>query len=93
MNKPHNPTETQAEVDRNYEAFVKVLSSLLPARRDQYALMKTGKILGYYTTAQDARQAAETFIDDGLYSIQKVTDSSVDLGYFSHAVHFHPVPS
>ena len=93
MNKPHNPAETQAEVDRNYEAFVKVLSSILPARRDQYALMKTGKILGYYTTAQDARQAAETFIGDGLYSIQKVTDSSVDLGYFSHAVHFHPVPS
>ena len=93
MTQPHDPTDTQAEVDRNYEAFIKALPSILHNRRDRYALMKTGKILGYYSTALDARQAAETFIKDGIYSIQKVTDSSIDLGYFSHAVHFRPVQS
>ena len=91
MNQTHQSADLQAEVDRNYEAFVKILPSILSARRDRYALMKAGKILGYYSTALDARQAADSFIADGIYSIQKVTDSSIDLGYFSHAVHFRSI--
>ena len=93
MNQAHCVNDIQTEVNRNYEEFVKALPEILPAHRDRYALMKDGKILGYYSTAHDARQAAETFIKDRIYSIQKVTDSSIDLGYFSHAVHFRPVHS
>jgi len=76
----------QAEVDRNYAEFVKQLPSLLPQHRDKFALMKDGKILGFYSTAQDAEQAAQTFIQDGIFSIQEVTDVSVNLGFFTHAV-------
>jgi hypothetical protein len=76
----------QKEVDRNYEAFVKLLPGLLSSHRGQYALMKDAGILGFYSTAQDANSAAETFIQDGLYSIQHVTDTPIDLGFFSHAV-------
>lgn len=76
----------QAEVDRNYAEFVKQLPALLPLYRDKFALMKGGKILGYYTTAQDAAEAAQTFIKDGLFSIQEVTDVSINLGFFTHAV-------
>ncbi len=86
MNQSHNSADIQAEVDRNYEAFLKALPSILPTRRDRYALMKAGKILGCYSTALDARQVAEAFIKDSIYSIQMVTDSSIDLGYFSHAI-------
>ena len=81
----------QDEVDANHEAFVKLLPSLLATHRDQYALLKNRKVLGYYSNAVDARTAAEAFISDKLYSIQRVTDTSVDLGYFSHAVHLSPV--
>jgi hypothetical protein len=76
----------QEEVDRNYDAFMKMLPELLTQHRGQHALMKDGKVLGFYSTPQDASSAAETFIPDGLYSIQHVTDAPVDLGYFSHAL-------
>lgn len=81
----------QEEVDRNYEEFLRMLPGLLVQHRGQHALMKDGKILGFYSTPQDASSAAETFIKDGLYSIQHVTDTPADLGYFSHAVPLVPV--
>jgi hypothetical protein len=85
--------ELQKEIDKNYDSFVAMLPTLIATHRDQYALMKNGEVLGYYSSAVDARTAAETFISDKLYSIQRVTDSPVDLGYFSHAVHSHNVQS
>lgn len=83
----------QEEVDRNYEVFVRMLPGLIPSYSGKYALMKGGEVLGYYSSAIDARTAAERFISDKLYSIQRVTDSPVDLGYFSHAVHSCPIQS
>lgn len=83
----------QDEVDRNYEEFRKQLPTLLGTHRDKYALMKDRKILGFYSTAADAYQAAQTFIPDGIFSIQEVTDSSINLGYFTHAVPLDHVQS
>jgi len=83
----------QVEVDKNYEAFAALLPTLLATHPDQFALMKNQKILGFFSTALDARTAAESFIQDKLYSIQQVTDTSVDLGFFSHAWDFGPVQS
>jgi hypothetical protein len=78
--------EIQKEINANYEAFVIELPRLLASHRDQFALMKGRKILGFYSSATDARTAGESFIADKLYSIQRVTDSTIDLGYFSHAL-------
>jgi hypothetical protein len=75
----------QEEVDRNYEAFIKELPNIIRDHRGQYALMKDEKIINYFSTAADARMAAEAFIKDGLFSIQQVTDAPVDLGYFNYA--------
>jgi len=76
----------QAEVDRNFEEFKKLLPSLLPVHRDRFALMKDGKILAFFSTVQDAAQAAEISIPDGVFSIQEVTDHTINLGFFTHAV-------
>jgi hypothetical protein len=76
----------QLEVDRNYAEFRKMLPLLLASHRDKYVLMKSGKILGYYSTAEDAAVAAENFISDGLFSIQEVTDSAINLGFFNYAI-------
>lgn len=70
---------------------MRLLPGILTAHKDRFALMKDGKILGYYSSSMDARSAADAFIPDKLYSIQKVTNSAIDLGYFSHAVHLGPV--
>jgi len=51
--------------------------------------MKDGEVLGYYSSAEDARVAGQTFIKDGLFSIQQVTSSVLDLGFFTYAVPVH----
>jgi hypothetical protein len=86
MTNTANTTRFQDEVDHNFDEFRKALPQLLATHRDKYALMKGGKILGYYSTANDAAEAAAAFIPDGLYSIQEVTDASINLGFYTHAV-------
>ena len=80
-------TDKRGEIDKNFEAFKEMLPSIILEHRNQYALMRHGKIVGYYSTMNDAYTTAETFYDDKIYSIQKVTNVAIDLGYFSHAVH------
>ena len=79
--------ERQREVDANYEAFVAILPSIIASHRDKYALMRHRQVVNFYVTAEDARSTGEKFYDDGVYSVQKVTNIPVDLGFFSHAVH------
>jgi len=72
------------EVDRNYDAFVRMLSSLLPDHRDEYALMRDGEIVGFYEKPGDANRAGVEMFADEIYSIQEVTDEPIDLGFWSH---------
>jgi hypothetical protein len=79
-------TDAQREVDENYDEFRKLLPAIIGQHRDKYALMKNRKILGYFSTAQDAREAADSFVSDGIYSIQQVTDTPLNLGFYTNAV-------
>jgi hypothetical protein len=76
----------QDEVDRNYDAFLRELPALIVSHRGQYALMKDEKIINFFSSAEDARAAAVAFIDDKVFSIQQVTDTPIDLGYFNYAL-------
>jgi hypothetical protein len=84
-------SEKREEVEKNYRAFQALLPGILAQHRDKYALMRHEKIVNYYSTMEDAYVTAVQFYPDGLFSIQKVTDVPVDLGYFSHAVPLRPV--
>jgi hypothetical protein len=79
--------QTAAQVQQNYEAFNEKLSGLLPKHRGEYALMKDGQIVGFFNTAMDAYVAGEAQLGLGNFSMQKVVDEPIDLGYFSHGVH------
>ncbi len=72
------------QVDQNYDAFTRVLGGLLPAHRDQLALMRDGEIVGFYDTPRDALVAATAIFPDEIFSIQEVTDQPIDLGFWSH---------
>ena len=72
------------EVDRNYDRFTRMLNDLLREHRDQLALMRDGKVVGFYSTPRDALEAATKKFPDGHYSIQEVTDEPIDLGFWSH---------
>jgi hypothetical protein len=75
------------EVDRNYAAFVGMLASLLPEHRDQLALMRDERIVGFFDTPRAALEAGYERFDDGIFSIQEVTDQPLHLGYCSDADH------
>ena len=75
------------EVDRNYGAFTRMLGTILADHRDQLALMRDARIVGYYDTPRDALRAATELFPDGIFSIQEVTDEPIDLGFWSHVGH------
>jgi hypothetical protein len=72
------------EVDRNYDQFMRMLGSLLPEHRDELALMREGRVVGFYQTPKQALRAATEMFPDGIFSIQEVTDEPIDLGFWSH---------
>lgn len=77
----------QIEVDRNLDAFRSLLPELLQTQPGKFALLRHREIAGFFDTLTDALVAGQKLYSDQLFSIQEVTESSVDLGFFSHAVH------
>jgi hypothetical protein len=77
----------QEEVDRNFEEFNKELPKLINTYLGKYALMRNREFIGFYDTAVDALTSANQLFSDGLFSIQRVTDKAIDLGFYSHAMH------
>ena len=77
----------QDEVNANFAAFQRILPELHRRDPNRWALMRRGTCVACYDTLRDAHTAARTQYDDGLFSVQKITATVVDLGWFSHAVH------
>ncbi|MDO6416026.1 hypothetical protein Q4F19_16670 [Sphingomonas sp. BIUV-7] len=73
-----------AEVDRNYDAFVRNLSMYLQDHRGAFALMKNANVIGFYGKPGDAFREGAARFPDGIFSIQEVTDEPIDLGFLSH---------
>ena len=72
-------------IARNYEAFEAMLPVLLAERRDQFALMRDGAVAGFFPSAGEAQQAGSAQFSDGLFSVQRVEDKVIDLGFYSYA--------
>ncbi len=77
--------EKQAEVDRNYEAFRKILPNLMKTHVGRFAVMRHEEPVAFFDTIRDAMVYAVNTYEDGLFSVQEVTQKPVDLGWFSHA--------
>ena len=76
----------QQEVDRNYEAFLKLDDDFYCQHFGSYALMKDTKVVEVFSTWQDARKAAKLLYGEEPFSIQEVGKEAIDLGFYSHAV-------
>jgi hypothetical protein len=74
------------EIDRNLERLLKALPDLMPDHGGQYALMRHGDIVDFFSDALDAQIAGNLKFDDSIFSIQRVQDAPEQLGYFSYAV-------
>jgi hypothetical protein len=69
----------------NYEAFEGMLPRLLIDAPGQFALLRDRRLVGTYPTAAEAHATGNRLFDDGLFSVQKVKEGAVSLGYFSYA--------
>lgn len=76
----------QEEIDRNFDAFQRLVGQHLPERKGQWALMRQGEIVSFHPNAGSAEGAGMARFKDDLFSIQELTDEVVDLGFFSHVV-------
>jgi hypothetical protein len=75
----------EEQVKLNYEAFKRLLPSLLK-ELNKHALMRDGEVVAIYDTMPDAVTTAQKLFPDGRWSIQKITDKPINLGYRSRAV-------
>jgi hypothetical protein len=73
------------EIDRNLIAFQSVMTRYLDNHRGDFAVIRDQGVVGICRTFKEAISQAHSRFDDGLFSIQEITDQPVDLGFFSHA--------
>ena len=78
-------SKKQQTINENYAAFEKLLPSLSDEHAGKFALIRHGEIVEFYDSARDAFVFGEDKFDDGLFSVQEVTTSTVDLGWYSRA--------
>ncbi len=73
------------EVERNFEAFQKLLPGLLDEHFGEIAVMRDGKLFALYPTMEEAGPAARKEFPDGFFSYQEVDDEPADFGGMSYA--------
>ncbi len=78
----------QEEVDRNYKAFKKMLSDLIKSDEGRFALLHDSGLIACFDTNRDAQLAGMKLLEGKRYSVQKITNRAVDLGYFSRGYIF-----
>lgn len=80
----HDPQRHQVEI--NYDAFQRVLGSILADHRHQYALMRDRQIVGFFKEPGDADREGHRRFADQVYSIQQVTEEPVELGLYANGL-------
>ena len=81
--KKHDSTQA----DLNYEAFRKLLPEILKSHAGQFALMRDGSIVEYFSTLGDAVKFGKEKFGDHNFSVQEVTSQSANLGFHSYALY------
>ena len=79
------------EVSQNYEAFQEMLPELLETHRGKFALIRHGEVIQHFDSVRDAVVYGQEKFEDGLFSVQEITDRVIDLGFYSYALHYGSV--
>lgn len=73
--------EVQEEVSRNYEFFLKERAKIPQHLLNKCVLIRNKEFIEYFDSIGDAEKYAKKVFEDGLYSIQKINDIPVNLGF------------
>jgi hypothetical protein len=80
----------QAEVDRNFEAFTKLLPELLQSHPGKFAVLHDARVIDFFDTLGDAVKFGRARFGDANFSVQEITRHGVNLGFHSYALYQHP---
>ena len=87
MEKGEKEKRQEEQVDLNFKVFQEKLPNLLKTHKGKFALMRDGEIVSFHNTNEAAyNEGIAKYYKDKIFSIQEVDDSSIDLGFFSHAM-------
>ena len=84
MNNESFKEQKKKQVEDNYKAFKEILPTIIKDHKGKQALMRGGKIVGYFDSPKEAYMSGLEKYKDRLFSIQEVTDEPISLGVFSH---------
>jgi hypothetical protein len=76
--------DRDAEIDRNFHAFQKVVGSLISTHAGEFAILRHGNVDAFFKSASDALTEAYKKFPDGIFSVQEVVTGPLDLGFYSH---------
>lgn len=80
--------DRSTEAQRNFSAFRERLPELLTTHQGKYALLHKGEIVDFFDSLSDAvRFGRSRYGSVDEFSIQQVTSTNVNLGFYAHAVH------
>lgn len=71
------------EVEGNFKAISSQMDWLIHVHAHKYALMRGGEVIEFYFSWEDAYRTGRRFFEDGRFSVQEVTRTPVDLGWYS----------
>ena len=75
----------RAEVQANYEAFEAELPSLVKRYEGKFAVYRHRQLLEFFDDYSVAEAFGRSRFDDGLFSIQEVTQEPLDIRWFKYA--------
>ena len=77
--------QQQAEVDRNAEAFLQQLPSLIDkGLSNKFVIMRNCKVVKALDSFEDAVLMGKTLFPDDPFSVQEVSTQMVELGSYSY---------
>ena len=77
--------DIENEVDQNFQYFQGIVADLMLSHAGQHAIIRHQEIVGYAVSATDAVTEGYRRFSDGLFSVQLITQTPLDLGFYSHA--------
>lgn len=73
--------EIQQEVNNNYQFFLKEKNKIPSDLINKYVLIRKAEFIEYFDSMDDAIKYAKKIYEDRLYSVQKVNDIPINLGF------------
>jgi hypothetical protein len=75
----------EVEIRQNYSFFRSVVASFMADHAGEFALIQNCKIVEFYRTAGEAVADGSRRFGEVPFSVQRVINRPIDLGFLSHA--------